>query len=126
MMTDDAVRARHAAATPGPWRWFGNTKFHSIYLATIHGGRRFVMNFCRWGFSGATPEFQIKRGSGGVMVEAHTLVKYEVDYRKDISGIDHPDAIFIENAWADVDYLIRENDRLRTEVNRLSQDYGDR
>jgi hypothetical protein len=27
-----AIKARHAAATPGPWRWWGNTDSHNIAL----------------------------------------------------------------------------------------------
>lgn len=38
-----AIRDRAAAATPGPWRWFGNTEVDSVYLATTHSGRLFVL-----------------------------------------------------------------------------------
>jgi hypothetical protein len=95
---------------PGPWRWCGNTGSHSIYLATVHGGRIFVMNFERWGMRGATPRFQVKSR----MVKAADLVRFEVGdrdivgvdaakksrgvYRRDVSSIDHPDARLIEAA----------------------------
>ncbi|MBY5917310.1 hypothetical protein HFO77_23230 [Rhizobium leguminosarum] len=44
--------------TPGPWAWFGNASSNSIYLATTHSGRRYVMDFVRWGMRGAQPRFQ--------------------------------------------------------------------
>ncbi len=34
------IRARAAAATPGPWGWFGNDD--RVYLATRHSGRLYV------------------------------------------------------------------------------------
>lgn len=123
-MTVDEIRDRHAAATPGPWRWFGNTKVRNIYLATVHSGRRFVMLFRRWDFGEAQPEFQVKTETGGVMVEASKLVEYEVEYRKDISRIVHPDAIFLENSWADVDWLLRENARLQAELDATRVYFG--
>jgi hypothetical protein len=35
-----AARARHSAATPGPWRWYGNTGTQNAYLATEAAGLR--------------------------------------------------------------------------------------
>ena len=84
--------------TPGPWRWFGNTKSHDIHLATVNGGRVFVLNFVRWGMAGAQPRFQGRGERRGFMVPATDLVTYEVDYRRDISGINHPDAHLIAAA----------------------------
>jgi len=97
--------------TPGPWAWFGNAGSNSVYLATQHGGRRFVMDFVRWGFKGAQPRFQPGRG---VMVEAKSLLQFEVGdqsivgieatrkdssvYRLDIRGIDCADARLIAAA----------------------------
>lgn len=80
--------------TPGPWAWFGNTKNHEIHLATERGGRVFVMQFARYGMASAQPRFQVGRR----MVNAHELVRYERDYRKDIAYIDHPDAHLIAAA----------------------------
>jgi hypothetical protein len=99
-----AGRPREGAAlsapkhTPGPWAWFGNTKHHTLYLATISGGRRYVIDFARWGMGGAKPRFQVKTEGGGVMVGVEELVEYEVDYRKDVIGVDHPDARLIASA----------------------------
>lgn len=84
--------------TPGPWRWFGNTKSHDIHLATVDRGRVFVLNFVRWGMGSAQPRFQGRGAKRGIMVPATELVTYEVDYRRDITGIDHPDARLIAAA----------------------------
>lgn len=96
--------------TPGPWGWFGNARGNNIYLSTVNHGRRFVMQFNRWGMADAQPVFQVN----GVMKDAKHLLKFEVGnpavtgieaaktddsvYRLDISGIDHPDAILIQHA----------------------------
>jgi hypothetical protein len=77
--------------TPGPWGWFGNTKCHEIHLATVNRGRICVMDFDRYGMAQGQPRFQVDHR----MVKGSTLVRYEKDYRKDISGIDHPDAHLI-------------------------------
>lgn len=97
--------------TPGPWAWFGNANSNHIYLATTHSGRRYVMDFVRWGMNGAQPRFQ-PRNEG--MVPAKDLLKFAVGdrsivgvdaarkdgsvYRFDVSGIDHPDARLIAAA----------------------------
>lgn len=111
----DAIRARHAATIQGPWRWFGGggriRKQVTLYLATTHSGRRYVMDFVRSGMSGAQPRFQPK-GKG--MVEARNLLVYEKDYRDDITDIDNPDARFIAASWQDVADLLAEVDRLRS------------
>ena len=96
--------------TPGPWGWFGNAGHQGLYLSTVHHGRRFVMNFRRWGFRNAQPAFQVD----GRMVPAADLLTFEVGepgvvgvdaakadqsvYRLDIRGIDHPDARLIAAA----------------------------
>lgn len=93
------------AATPGKRGWFGNANHQQLYLATINQGRRFIMQFARWGMRGSQPRFQ----TDGRMVDASTLLEFEVCdaigteaakkndacYRLDISGIDHPDAKFM-------------------------------
>lgn len=109
----DEIRARLAAATPGPWHWYGNTKVHSLYLATVHGGRRCVMQFARWGMSSAQPCFQ---SAAHVMVDAKDLVTYEREYRKDVADINHPDAALIANAPTDIAFLLAEVERLTEEA----------
>lgn len=70
--------------TPGPWKWFGNASSNHVYLATTHSGRRYVMDFVRWGMRGAKPRFQPDRGG---MIDAKDLLQFEVGDR-DIVGID--------------------------------------
>lgn len=119
------IRGRLEKATPGPWGWFGNTDGQELHLATVANGRRFVMRFGRWGFHSAQPWFQV----AGRMIEAAALVMFEVGnqavrgakqakqddsvYRRDVRGIDHPDADLIAHAPADIDTLLAEVERLR-------------
>ncbi|MGW1682474.1 hypothetical protein [Saccharopolyspora sp. NPDC002376] len=147
----DEIKARAAAATPGPWGWFGNTDVRHIYLSTKYWGRQIVMDFARWGMQSARPRFADGRtfsrspqswhdfGSSGLMVDADQLARFEVApnatsrtdrrvYRADISGIRNPDATFIEHSRADVDWLVAEVDRLRAAiaaVRRTHQPDGD-
>lgn len=100
--------------TPGPWQWFGNANSNacpSVYLATVHGGRRYVMDFVRWGMRGAQPRFQPERGG---MIDAKDLLQFEVGdqsivgidaarkdasvYRYDVRGINSADARLIAAA----------------------------
>lgn len=102
---------RDSKYTPGPWAWFGNAGSNSLYLATTHSGRRYVMDFTRWGMRGAQPRFHPGRG---IMVDAKDLLKFEVGdrsvvgmeaarkdgsvYRYDVHGIDCADARLIASA----------------------------
>lgn len=115
------LRARFASATRGPWRWCGNggrkrREVH-LYLATTHSGRIYIMDFVRSGWSGAQPRFHPQ---GMPMVDARDLLTYQVEYRDDISGINNPDARFLERSWEDVDALLKELDATR-EALRASQ-----
>jgi hypothetical protein len=107
-------------ATRGPWQWFGNTKMHEVYLSTIDRGRVFVMDFARWGMRGAQPRFQVNlddsadrstdKHGGGIMTTVSELAakdhalgpKFQVSYRRDFSGIGHPDAEHIAANSPDV------------------------
>lgn len=130
------ARARLAAATPGPWRWYGDTETHTVYLATTHSGRCHVMGFRRWGMRGAQPEFQVyddytlpdvrKRGSHGMVALSELETRAGADrgprfdvapprYRHDFVGIAHPDASFIEHSWADLRDALAEVDRVEAE-----------
>jgi len=96
-----------AEHTPGPWGWFGNLYAGSPILATRHNGRRYVMQFARFGFQGAQPRFQLNHR----MVDGTELARFEVGdrdvlglkaakksasvYRYDMIDIDHPDARLI-------------------------------
>ncbi|MEU8920380.1 hypothetical protein AB0D10_05490 [Kitasatospora sp. NPDC048545] len=104
----DAIQARCDAATPGPWRWRGNTEARHLRLQTPHHGGLTVMDFKRWGMQGARPRF----ARDHLMYPANEMVTYEVAawskdiYRKDIVGIEHPDAEFIAAAREDVPALL--------------------
>lgn len=116
----DAIEARAAAATRGPWRWFGNVKTRQVYLATTHSGRRFILQFWRWGTRDAQPVFQID----GRMVKLEEMAArgvVRVDHNREIVGVNHPDALFIERAREDVDALTTEVRQLRTRIDRAMQ-----
>ena len=81
----DALEAKARAARPGPWAWYGNTRMTDVYLATVRGGRNYVMDFVRWGVRGAQPRFNV----GGIMRTTKELATGEC------FSIDHPDAAFI-------------------------------
>ena len=117
MSTIEEIRARAAAATSGPWQWFGNTEVHNVYLATVQHGRRFVMQFWRWGMQQAQPVFRSQPGDGALMTKASEVPIFEVCrdatsiddprvYRGDIVGFRNADATFIANSRQDVDDLL--------------------
>ena len=131
MVILDTKRLRELcdAATPGPWQWFGNTKTRDVYLATIDRGRVFVMDFVRWGMTGAQPRFQVRLGEGGGVMrgvgefgdeESPLGPKFEVSYRRQFVGIGHPDAAFIAAARTAVPDLIDEVERLRAKLDAVA------
>jgi hypothetical protein len=137
------ARARHAAATRGPWRWFGNTKCKNVYLATTHSGRTYVMDFARWGMQSAQPTFRVcygpgPRGETDLQWEPSRMVplaelescgaahspRWEVAppgeprYRDDFAGINNPNAALIEHCWADLRDAFARVDQIEGEVER--------
>jgi hypothetical protein len=125
------IKTRAEAATPGPWRWRGNTDNRHIWLQTPRMGAMTIMDFVRWGMQQAVPRFAVD----GLMRNADSLVTYEVApeatsrkdprvYRADIAGIRHPDAEFIAASRADVDWLVAEVERLRAENDELAKPWG--
>ena len=118
------IRDRAAAATPGPWQWFGNWDFREVYLATVNYGRRYVLGFRRWGMQGAQPVFRSKPGDGATLQTASEVPVSEVCrsatsrddhrvYRGDLVGFRNADAEFIANARQDVDDLLAMIDAVR-------------
>lgn len=104
-----AIRARWSAATPGPWKWRGNGSSWALRLEALIPMRPIVMAFARWGWSGAQPLF--RDDARCVLIDPPYIRPKPYD-RAHITGIDHPDAIAIEHAPADVAALLAEVDRL--------------
>lgn len=112
----EAIRARWAAGTPGPWIWAGVSTSQTIDLMRARGWGDTVMAFRRWGTQGAQPSFNIDgllyaaaKGPGG----APLWITPQDHNPWMIRGIDHPDAIKIAAAPDDVAALLAEVDRLR-------------
>lgn len=114
------LEALDRAGIAGPWGWFGNAGCHEVHLATCDRGHVFVMKFARWGMSGAQPVFQVDRSGVGVMERSAPMIQYEVPYRKDIVGIDHPDARLIPAARNALPRLLAEVRRLRGVLESLA------
>ena len=109
------IEARANAAMKGPWDWWCNVRSKSVYLATVHGGRVFVMTFKRLGMDSAQPCFQVDHR----MLPATKLGKPDHNGEIDIR---HHDATFIAAAREDVPALCA---ALRIAVEALdAHDFG--
>lgn len=111
------IRARVEAATPGPWRWWGNIDMRNIQLTTVDRGVLTVMAFRRWGMKGAAPTFfrrgpDMPWGWNGRQEEIQDVAVREVEYRGDIDHLANPNAELIAHAPGDIAYLLAENERL--------------
>lgn len=106
------LRTLAAAATPGPWAWFGNLTTHEVYLATVKRGRVYVMDFVRWGMTGAAPRFQCEH----IMERVDKFAVREVPYRGHFNEIDHPDARYIAAACNELPAALDEIERLTREL----------
>lgn len=107
----DEIKERWSKATPGPWKWGGDTSAKNIHLISYTKHIPIVMDFVRYGFGNAQPRFNTKN----LMYKADELVKYEVDYRRTIMDINHPDAQAIAHSWEDIQFLLSEIERLNNE-----------
>jgi hypothetical protein len=116
-MTDEelnAIEERAKAAIPGPWRWNLSLKSKRIVLEAMTRGLEVVMDFARWGMSGAKPRFQ----TAGLMKDAELFAQvipgreHHADWCQTIS---HADADFIAHARTDIPKLIEEIRRLRAQ-----------
>lgn len=133
-----AIRERARKATPGPWGWFGNTKEKWFTLSTVRWGRLTVMQFERYGMQGSQPVFFDRpecvqpqdAAFSSSCVSASDAAVYAVCpdatdsqdrrvYRHDIVGLRNADATFIAYSRSDVDFLLAEVDRLRSELDKL-------
>lgn len=119
----DELERKARVARPGPWQWYGNTKVNEVYLATVNGGRVFVMDFVRWGMTGAQPRFQVDSAMvtlSELGKQEHPLgPKFEVPYRRQFVGIGHPDAQHIAANSPDVTLALI--DRIRELEEALSE-----
>lgn len=133
------IRARHEAATRGPYQWYGyvegrgikgsrsaKRRCANVYLSTVARGRTFIMQFEKVGFKDAQPVFQVYRDGkkefpdgwgAGLMVGAGELAGgpdgFLKEYSGEFVGINNQDAIAIAKSWEDIDVLIAEVDRLK-------------
>lgn len=134
-LIEQIKRDREAGTDPkhGKWSWFGNRD--SLYLATVSGGRRYVMDFVRKGMRSAQPRFQVS----GIMYGAiDDLTEYAVGdgtargqkqadadptvYRMDICSVDHPDARRIARV-PDMEAALLAADELATAADALSSKF---
>lgn len=104
------IRSRHAAATRGPWCWFGYATSYQIYLSGAGGDS--VMEFRRWGMQRAQPLFADARN---VLRDVVDIMRPDTSpERKRITEIINPNAQAIAHSWSDVEALLSEVDRLRS------------
>jgi hypothetical protein len=146
-LSDEALaeaRTLLAQVPRGPWRWYGNTKRCEVYLATVHGGRIFVMDFARWGMQGGQPRFQLRAngqvsgvdsqwGGTGYMHTLRALAEqhsphgpaFEGVHTTRFTGIGHPVARLIEQAPTLLGALLDHVAELQLEVSRLQARVSD-
>lgn len=95
------IEARANAATAGPWVWQASMTCRSLLLRDVHHNT--VLDFIRWGMGSA----QARLNVGGIMRPLVDMLRtpqaHNAWHRE---GIDHPDAVFMENANVDVKRLI--------------------
>ena len=115
----EAIRARWAEATPGPWCWEGTLSSHGIRLVSPSSSVRpwrLVMGFERWGLSRASPVFQLPDLT---VRAAREIAVRHPKYQNDIHALEHPTAIAIAAAPADVQTLLRVVDAQAAALRRL-------
>lgn len=118
----EAIKARLSAATPGPWRWWGNVDTRQIQLTTVGRGVMTIMAFQRWGMQRAAPAFfrrtpDMPYGWNGKQESVGDIAVREVPYRGDLVRLNNPNAELIAHAPSDIEFLLGEVDRLRAELN---------
>ncbi|WAM28545.1 hypothetical protein [Myxococcus sp. NMCA1] len=95
-----AIRERHAAATKGPWRWFGWLSSADVVLQAADWEE--VMSFAhmgRWAQPCFTVESRARRLTDLVTPGA-------IAGSEPVTDINHPDARFIAASWEDVRDLL--------------------
>jgi len=126
----DCDKAKAAAHTPGPWRWEINLTARQIQLcggdpkAGFGAYDHTVMDFVRWGMSGAQPRFLDSKAT--LLTEASTyaeVVEGREHHKSWFQTLSHPDARLIAaapdllEALKAVDYLLNELADERTPAN---------
>lgn len=123
MSAIDEIRARAAAATPGPWCWTA-TKRGEVDLVAAVSGIPYVMGFRRHGMNGAQPVFADGRDMAqpgwrsGLMrtVAEIGATPAHLAWPQQRVEIANPDATFLTAVRADVETLLAEIDRLTSEL----------
>ncbi len=108
----EAIRERWERAMPGPWRWAGNATGKSLELVSLRRGRWLgdtVMAFRRWGMQRAQPVFTV---NNLLHPSTEFFIRPQSHNAWMVRGIDHPDAIAIENAPTDIAALLAYIDEL--------------
>jgi len=129
----EAIEAREAAATPGPWVWDVHSHNKIVYLRTDHSGYFYVMGFQRWGPQSAAPTFQVYEKDSGELWERESKGMFRADkLTKSFPGkehhvgwddyINHPDAEFIAHSRQDVEALLAEVKSLIAETECLARE----
>ncbi|HXE63200.1 MAG TPA: hypothetical protein VN519_06640 [Bryobacteraceae bacterium] len=105
----DEIKARDAAATPGPWQWRYYGGKEDPQLTAPHSGLLCIMDFVRRGMHGAEPRFaeRTKNDRGGIMRS------FSEWWKRDMNHALLPDASFIAHSRQDVTDLLAEVERLQ-------------
>lgn len=103
------IRAMCDEATPGPWRWFGNTGVGRTYLGTPHGGRLVVLD--SFAEHNGPSHLRFRNHGRCVMVKAVDMA--EVDHNQEIQSINQADAKFIAAARTIIPDLLDEIEKLQ-------------
>lgn len=110
----EQIKKRADAATPGPWFWDTNRRFHVTMLKAPQDGGTCVMDFVRWGMNGAQPRFNdTQKIFGGIL---RTMEEYDRDQNRE-----NPNAAFIAHAREDIPALLAEIERLNTALKAADQ-----
>ena len=119
----DEIEQKLKATTPGPWYWRGVKKLHDVALLSTKNGHQTVMDFVRWGMSGAGPRFKMD----GVLERIETLASPRQAHRPDgeFYHINHPDAEFIASSPEMVAKLIAAVREMENQLEEVQENLGD-
>lgn len=115
----DEIKDRLSRITEPPWRWEVNLEYSQVELVGRRGSGVTVMDFARWGMSGATPTFRSENGSYKKVKELAVPVLGREHHERWFRTVAHPDAEFIESAPGDVAHLVERVETLQARVEEL-------